>query len=143
MADHGGPRAPVIAVVSGQGGAGKTTLVAAMAACAARAGLRAAVMNVDLMFGDLPSVLGVDAFRASRASKRTLWTASSLGRTSNHARCAWGRGSPCGTTYRTGTCGAVRGTGRAAHHRPTQGRRRIHRHFDALGRCCRGRGCSL
>ena len=63
VADHGGPRAPVIAVVSGQGGAGKTTLVAAMAACAARAGLRAAVIDVDLMFGDLPSVLGVDAFR--------------------------------------------------------------------------------
>ncbi len=35
VADHGGPRAPVIAVASGQGGAGKTTLVAAMAACAA------------------------------------------------------------------------------------------------------------
>ena len=63
VADHGGPRAPVITVVSGQGGAGKTTLVAAMAACAARAGLRAAVIDVDLMFGDLPSVLGVDAFR--------------------------------------------------------------------------------
>ncbi len=63
VADHGGPRAPVIAVVSGQGGAGKTTLVAAMAACAARAGLRAAVIDVDLMFGDLPSVLGVDTFR--------------------------------------------------------------------------------
>lgn len=61
--DREGPRAPVVAVASGQGGAGKTTLVAAMAACAARAGLRAAVIDVDLMFGDLPSVLGVDAFR--------------------------------------------------------------------------------
>lgn len=63
MVNHDGPRAPVVAVASGQGGSGKTTLVAAMAACAARAGLRAAVIDVDLMFGDLPSVLGVEAFR--------------------------------------------------------------------------------
>lgn len=62
-ADREGPHAPAVAVVSGQGGAGKTTLVAAMAACAARAGLRAAVIDADLMFGDLPSVLGVDVFR--------------------------------------------------------------------------------
>lgn len=58
-----GPHAPVVTVVSGQGGVGKTTLVASMAACAARAGLRAAVIDADLMFGDLPSVLGVDSFR--------------------------------------------------------------------------------
>lgn len=61
--EQAGPRAPIVTVVSGQGGAGKTTLVAAMATCAARAGLRAAVVDADLMFGDLPSVLGVDSFR--------------------------------------------------------------------------------
>lgn len=60
---QGGHRAPLIAVVSGRGGVGKTTLVASMAACAARAGLRAAVLDLDLMFGDLPGVLGVEAFR--------------------------------------------------------------------------------
>lgn len=60
---QGGHRAPLIAVVSGRGGVGKTTLVASMAACAARAGLRAAVLDLDLMFGDLPTVLGVEAFR--------------------------------------------------------------------------------
>lgn len=62
-----GHRAPLITVVSGRGGVGKTTLVAAMAACAARAGLRAAVLDLDLMFGDLPAVLGVDTFRGLEA----------------------------------------------------------------------------
>ncbi|MDO4437271.1 MAG: P-loop NTPase [Coriobacteriaceae bacterium] len=55
------PHAPLITVVSGRGGVGKTTLVASMASAAARAGLRAAVLDLDLMFGDLPSLLGVDA----------------------------------------------------------------------------------
>lgn len=56
-------RAPVVTVISGRGGSGKTTLVATMAACAARAGLRAAVLDLDLMFGDLSMVLGVTSFR--------------------------------------------------------------------------------
>ncbi len=56
-------RAPVVTVISGRGGSGKTTLVAAMATCAARAGLRAAVLDLDLMFGDLSTLLGVTSFR--------------------------------------------------------------------------------
>ena len=56
-------RAPVVAVISGRGGCGKSTLVAAMAACAARAGLRAAVLDLDLMFGNLHEVLGAASFK--------------------------------------------------------------------------------
>lgn len=59
----GGHRAPLVTVISGRGGVGKTTLVAALAACAARAGLRAAVLDLDLMSGDMPAVLGVEAFK--------------------------------------------------------------------------------
>lgn len=55
-----GPRAPVVAVLSGQGGTGRSTLVAAMAAAAAQAGLRAAVLDLDLMFGRLPAIFGVE-----------------------------------------------------------------------------------
>lgn len=57
-----GPRAPLIAVIAGRGGCGRTTLVASMAACAARAGLRAAVLDLDLMFGTLPLVFGADSY---------------------------------------------------------------------------------
>lgn len=56
-----GPRAPLVTVISGRGGTGKTMLVASMATAAARTGLRAAVLDLDLMFGDLPALLGVDA----------------------------------------------------------------------------------
>ena len=59
----GASRAPLVAVISGRGGCGKTTLVAAMAACAARAGLRAAVLDLDLMFGNLYTVLGATGFK--------------------------------------------------------------------------------
>lgn len=59
-ADSSVRRAPVIAAISGRGGVGKTTLLAAMACCAARMGLRAAVLDLDLMFGNLYDVLGID-----------------------------------------------------------------------------------
>lgn len=54
-------RAPVIVAISGRGGCGKTTVVASMAAAAARAGLRCAVLDFDLMFGNLADVFGVEA----------------------------------------------------------------------------------
>lgn len=57
-----GPCAPLITMIAGRGGCGRTTLIAAMATCAARAGLRVAVLDLDLMFGTLPLVLGVDAY---------------------------------------------------------------------------------
>lgn len=56
-------RAPVVTVISGRGGVGKTTLVAAMATCAARAGLRTAVLDLDLMFGNMSSAFGVSDFK--------------------------------------------------------------------------------
>ncbi len=56
-----GPRAPLVAGISGRGGVGKTTVLAAMAAAAARFGLRAAVVDLDLMFGNISLALGSDA----------------------------------------------------------------------------------
>ena len=55
-----GGRAPVVTAISGRGGVGKTTLLAAIGCCAARMGLRAAVLDFDLMFGDMHALLGVD-----------------------------------------------------------------------------------
>lgn len=60
-ATDAGHRAPVIVAISGRGGCGKTTVVASMAAVAARAGLRCAVIDLDLMFGNLADVLGVES----------------------------------------------------------------------------------
>lgn len=56
-------RAPLICAVSGQGGAGTTTIIAAMACSAARLGLRTAVLDLDLMFGNLYELLGVEALK--------------------------------------------------------------------------------
>lgn len=53
-------RAPVVCAVSGSGGCGKSTLVAAMAHAASLLGLRAAVLDLDLMFGNLYDLLGAD-----------------------------------------------------------------------------------
>lgn len=54
-------RAPVICAVSGSGGCGKSTIVATMAHAASLLGLRAAVVDLDLMFGNLYDLLGADA----------------------------------------------------------------------------------
>lgn len=51
-------RAPLVVTIAGRGGTGKTTLVAAMAHAAAAMGLRAAVLDLDLMFGNLHEVMG-------------------------------------------------------------------------------------
>lgn len=55
-----GPRAPVICVLSGRGGCGKSTLVASMSTASARLGLRTAVIDLDLMFGNLFDLLGAE-----------------------------------------------------------------------------------
>lgn len=52
--------APLVAVISGRGGVGKTTLTAAMAFAASSMGLRAAVLDLDLMFGNMYDMVGVD-----------------------------------------------------------------------------------
>ena len=44
-------RAPVICAISGSGGCGKSTIVATMAHTSSLLGLRAAVLDLDLMFG--------------------------------------------------------------------------------------------
>lgn len=54
-------RAPVICAVSGSGGCGKSTIVATMAHAVSLLGLRAAVLDLDLMFGNLYDLLGADA----------------------------------------------------------------------------------
>lgn len=56
-------RAPVICAISGSGGCGKSTIVATMAHASSLLGLRAAVLDLDLMFGNLYDLLGVDAPR--------------------------------------------------------------------------------
>lgn len=56
-------RAPVICAISGSGGCGKSTIVATMAHASSLLGLRAAVLDLDLMFGNLYDLLGVDAQR--------------------------------------------------------------------------------
>lgn len=55
-----GPRAPLIAAISGRGGVGKSSVLAAMAAASARFGLRTAVLDLDLMFGNAALLLGAD-----------------------------------------------------------------------------------
>lgn len=50
--------APVVTVLSGRGGTGKTTLLAGLALCAAQWGLRAAVVDADLMFGNAHELMG-------------------------------------------------------------------------------------
>ena len=54
------PLAPVVVAISGRGGCGKTTVLAAMAWWAARMGMRAAVVDLDLMFGDLYRLVGIE-----------------------------------------------------------------------------------
>lgn len=56
-------RAPVICAISSSGGCGKSTIVATMAHTSSLLGLRAAVLDLDLMFGNLYDLLGVDAPR--------------------------------------------------------------------------------
>ena len=56
-------RAPVICAVSGSGGCGKSTIIATMAHAASLLGLRAAVLDLDLMFGNLYDLLGADSPR--------------------------------------------------------------------------------
>lgn len=56
-------RAPVICTVSGSGGCGKSTIVAVMAHAASLLGLRAAVLDLDLMFGNLYDLMGAEAPR--------------------------------------------------------------------------------
>lgn len=65
------PAAPVVTAVSGRGGSGKTTLICAMACCASRMGLRAAVLDLDLMFGNAHRLLGVDEPRDLMRIRRT------------------------------------------------------------------------
>ena len=60
-AEEGGHAgAPLVVAISGRGGVGKTTVLSAMAWQAARMGLRAAVFDLDLMFGNMHALMGVE-----------------------------------------------------------------------------------
>lgn len=52
--------APLVVAISGRGGCGKSTITVAMAWWAAHMGLKAAVVDLDLMFGNLYELMGVD-----------------------------------------------------------------------------------
>ena len=62
--------APLIVAVHERGGVGATTLIAASACHIARQGLRCAVLDLDLMFGDLYRMLGVENLRDFSALAR-------------------------------------------------------------------------
>ncbi len=53
------PAAPIIVLASGRGGVGKTALVATMAVAAHKWGLRVAMCDLDLWFGNLYSCFGL------------------------------------------------------------------------------------
>lgn len=53
--------APIVTFVSGRGGVGKTSLVASMAHAAASWGMRVALVDLDLSFGNLYSCFGMGA----------------------------------------------------------------------------------
>lgn len=52
--------APLITLISGRGGCGKTTVAAALALRSAEVGLRCALLDLDLMFGNLYAILGIE-----------------------------------------------------------------------------------
>ena len=52
--------APIITALSGRGGCGATTIIACMAYLAAEQGLRTAVVDLDLMVGNLYDVMGME-----------------------------------------------------------------------------------
>lgn len=87
--------APVIVLTSGRGGVGKTTLVATMGIAAQRWGMRVALCDLDLWFGNLYSCFGMtgpaDLGSVARndASKRELL---SYGRDAAPNLTLWG---PC------------------------------------------------
>lgn len=60
MNDSPGGRAPMVCAVSGKGGTGTSTVIASMAYYAAHCGLRTAVLDLDLMFGNLYELFGID-----------------------------------------------------------------------------------
>lgn len=57
--ERAGTHAPLIVLASGRGGVGKTALVATMATAARRWGMRVAVCDLDLWFGNLYSCFGL------------------------------------------------------------------------------------
>lgn len=59
--DGSGRRAPVVCVLSGTGGSGVTTIATSLACCASHFGLRAALLDLDLMFGNAFEMLGVES----------------------------------------------------------------------------------
>lgn len=91
-----GKVAPILTVTSGRGGVGKTSLVAMMAACAARWGMDVALVDLDLSCGNLHTCFGVTTGPdLARIVADGSVTAESMGRVS--VRCAehlhlWG---PC------------------------------------------------
>lgn len=52
--------APLVVAISGRGGCGKSTITVAMAWWAAHMGLKAAVVDLDLMFGNLYELMGAE-----------------------------------------------------------------------------------
>ena len=62
----------VIAVTSGKGGVGKSTLTANLAVDAAQAGLRVGVIDVDVFGFSIPGLLGIQGARPTRVDEMIL-----------------------------------------------------------------------
>jgi secretion/DNA translocation related CpaE-like protein len=67
------PSGPIIAVLSGRGGAGASTLAAALALTATRSGLRTTLVDLDPIGGGIDLLFGVENAPGPRWSELSQW----------------------------------------------------------------------
>ncbi|MGL5859609.1 MAG: septum site-determining protein Ssd [Angustibacter sp.] len=106
--EHPAPhqQAPILAVVPGAGGAGASTLAAAVAVTAARAGDRVLLVDLDPLGGGIDLLLGLDdvtglrwpALAHCRGRLPAASLHDSLPRAGSLAVLAWSRGEPVDVT---------------------------------------------
>jgi secretion/DNA translocation related CpaE-like protein len=99
--------APVIAVVGGRGGAGATTVSAAMAVAAARAGEQVMLLDLDPFGGGIDVALGAEDVPGlrwpdligERAALPGGTVVDALPRLGSISVLSWDRGDPCGSGH--------------------------------------------
>lgn len=94
--DDAKPRGPVVAVLAGRGGAGASTLAAALALTATRAGRRTTLVDLDPIGGGIDLLFGLECAAGPRWSELAQWRDHRLsGRSLRDALPAYGvRGIP-------------------------------------------------
>ena len=94
LADAGGedgPGGPIVAVLPGRGGAGASTLAAALAMTATRQNLRATLVDLDPIGGGIDLLFGLEATPGPRWSELAQWRDGRLcGRSLREALPAYG-----------------------------------------------------